>query len=535
MSDQSDQPSWVPLPAELVIGLVGPIGADLELVRSELQHALEKVGVTQIPIGVLEEVPGFGETRNLRGATKYKKRMKLGSAECRSKKDKAKLARLAIRKIRRLRAEHLGLSVTSEEAPTLPRHAFVLHQLKRPAEVDLLRTVYGKSFWLISATASRKNRVDSLADRFARESYKAKRSRFKSKAEKLVSKDEDETNSDKYGQNVRDTFHKGDLFLNTMKPEQVQYEIRRLLRVIFNYQFNTPTRDELGMAHAYTAGLRSSDLSRQVGASICEREGSIVATGCNEVPKAFGGQVWPKDKPDSRQFQKKTNISQEYKEGLLGDVLKRLEKQKLLQVLITTHAHSIESLVKELLEDSDFKQIRLMDTIEFGRSVHAEMAAITDAARRGVGIQHHTLYTTTFPCHGCTAHIVSSGIERLVYLEPYPKSLARELFGDEINIDGDDPNDPEDRRKIIYEPFVGIAPTRFSEVFLAGERRGAEKAPVDWKVEKYESKPRIIGNREEYWFQEQQAVKILGNQHGSNDHGRSTDIRRENSDDERGV
>ena len=68
-----------------------------------------------------------------------------------------------------------------------------------------------------------------------------------------------------------------------------------------------------------------------------------------------------------------------------------------------------------------------MDLIEFSRTVHAEMAAIVDAARRGVSVQDCNLYTTTFPCHECAKHIVAAGIRRVVYIEPYPKSQALSL------------------------------------------------------------------------------------------------------------
>jgi deoxycytidylate deaminase len=116
----------------------------------------------------------------------------------------------------------------------------------------------------------------------------------------------------------------------------------------------------------------------------------------------------------------------------------------------------------------DFSQLteglRIRDLIEFERVVHAEMSAITDAARRGATVQDGYLYTTTFPCHECTRHVIAAGIRRLVYIEPYPKSLAARLHDDAIEIDRDDP--PE--TKLRFEPFVGVAPRRYLELFTAG-------------------------------------------------------------------
>ena len=75
--------------------------------------------------------------------------------------------------------------------------------------------------------------------------------------------------------------------------------------------------------------------------------------------------------------------------------------------------------------------------LEFGRIVHAEMSALTEAARRGRSVQGGTLHCTTFPCHICARHIIGSGIARVVYIEPYQKSRAKELYPDSISVDGD--------------------------------------------------------------------------------------------------
>jgi deoxycytidylate deaminase len=77
---------------------------------------------------------------------------------------------------------------------------------------------------------------------------------------------------------------------------------------------------------------------------------------------------------------------------------------------------------KKLIKDS-----QLMDILEFGRMIHAEMSAISDAARLGRETKATILFSTTFPCHICAKHIVSAGIGRVVFLEPYPKSYAEKV------------------------------------------------------------------------------------------------------------
>lgn len=97
------------------------------------------------------------------------------------------------------------------------------------------------------------------------------------------------------------------------------------------------------------------------------------------------------------------------------------------------------------------------------------MAAITDAARRGISVANTVLYVTTFPCHHCARHIVAAGVRRVVYVAPYAKSLAGELHDDAICID------PEtvvpDRHEITFEPFVGVGPARYLSLFAMPRRK----------------------------------------------------------------
>src|SRR5712671_1457604 len=107
-----------------------------------------------------------------------------------------------------------------------------------------------------------------------------------------------------------------------------------------------------------------------------------------------------------------------------------------------------------------------MNVLEFGRVVHAEMSAITDAARRGLSVERATLYCTTFPCHICARHIISSGIKRVVYIEPYPKSMAQRLYPEAICSEGQPVNDGQ----VKFEPFLGVSPGRYTDLFAMGSR-----------------------------------------------------------------
>ena len=107
-----------------------------------------------------------------------------------------------------------------------------------------------------------------------------------------------------------------------------------------------------------------------------------------------------------------------------------------------------------------------MDISEYGRAVHAEMDALLTCGRIGVSTVGATLFTTTFPCHNCTRHIIAAGVNRVVYIEPYPKSMASVLHKDAIELTGTrEFSRGIGKKRIPFEPFVGIGPRRFYDLF----------------------------------------------------------------------
>lgn len=125
------------------------------------------------------------------------------------------------------------------------------------------------------------------------------------------------------------------------------------------------------------------------------------------------------------------------------------------------------------------KGAQFLGTIDYVRAVHAEMAAISDSVRNGVSTAGCTLYTTTFPCHDCAKHIVAAGITRVVYIEPYRKSLVQELYPDSVVVDPADASSG----KVRFEPFVGVAPRRYSDLFglATNQRKNKDGTMIQWK------------------------------------------------------
>jgi cytidine deaminase len=304
-------------------------------------------------------------------------------------------------------------------------------------------------------------------------------------AEDLIIKDEKEADHN-LGQNVRDTFPLADVFVDVSRSEEdVRSNIERFIAMLFGYQFHTPRRDEMAMFHARAAALRSAELGRQVGAAITDMKGELLGVGTNEVPRAGGGVYWAPERPDDpdhRDFTKEFDTSDRFKRNNLAEVLDQLKEQGWLADSVTQLSAN-ERLDRCL---PLMRSTRLMNSIEFGRAVHAEMVAITGAARRGTPIAGATLYTTTFPCHNCAKHIVAAGISRVVYIEPYAKSLAYGFHEEEIALE----RARTRREQVLFEPFVGIAPRLFLQLFEMSERKLKDGTRVEWI--KATAQPRIV-------------------------------------------
>ncbi len=155
----------------------------------------------------------------------------------------------------------------------------------------------------------------------------------------------------------------------------------------------------------------------------------------------------------------------------------------------------------------------MRDLTEYGRVVHAEMEALLSCARTGRSTVNATLYCTTFPCHNCAKHIVAAGIERVVYVEPYPKSKALEFHDDSIVTSGESALDG--RGLVRFDAFVGIGPRRFFDLFsmqLGSSyglvRKDENGQKIEWPFEK--SRLRIQMKPTSYLDNEAAAFKSFG-------------------------
>lgn len=67
-------------------------------------------------------------------------------------------------------------------------------------------------------------------------------------------------------------------------------------------------------------------------------------------------------------------------------------------------------------------------------TIHAEINAITDAAKRGVSIDGAEAYITHYPCLNCFKALASSGVKRIYYKNDYKNNPIIEDLGYGIDL-----------------------------------------------------------------------------------------------------
>jgi len=456
---------------ELFFGLVAPIGVDLGETLKELESSLRLFGYEVVPIKVTDLFRKIDfcdcSLEDRPSEERFKSYINFGNRIRELTNDRAICAALVIDQISRQRDLDASQKPLHKE-----KRAFVIHQFKRKEEIDLLRAVYGKLFFQISVYSSRGERSDSFSQRIARDHQSTDLERYKPTADELIKLDEDQEGHE-WGQRVRDVFHLADFIINKDISQTQGDQLHRFIELIFGRSDISPNKVEYGMYMAKAAALRSLDLSRQVGAAVFTERSEIITLGCNEVPKGGGGTYWSDEKNDARDFKWEGDPNDERKKALVSDFLQRLRERKLLSEV------AIQD-VDEMLKDKLLNDALLMDIIEFGRIIHAEMSALIDAARLGRSVQDGVLFCTTFPCHLCAKHIVGAGIKRVYFLEPYPKSAAFSLHPDSIEVEGTSRVHFKEYNKTEFVHFHGISPRRYRDFFEKTKRKDKDGKAMHW-------------------------------------------------------
>lgn len=454
---------------ELVFAFVEPIGGGANQVEESLSRILQKpryeYAINPIQMSkILEEeakIAGIKEPQihseleafsNLLSpeAKRISRLQKLGN-ELREKKGYDFLAKKAVQRIADYRSKNAGYQQAEGAVAPVPkplRVAHIIRSIKHEDELKLLKAVYGGLFILIGVSGDYEKqvfnfrpKVDSTDEnKQIEEEYKA------------VSKVDQYEGIDN-GQRVRKVFYQADFFL---KNDENQYEkaLTDFLDLLFGIKLKTPSWDERMMFEAFAASLRSVCLSRQVGAAISDSNNELISTGYNDIPSVDGGLA-----TDDKKY--KSNALCKSKGGCrssieINKLLLRLHDELKNNKLLLQKAK--KTAVLSVLEKAGIAEL-----IEFSRAIHAEMEAILSAARTGkLGLRGGTLYVTTYPCENCAKHIIAVGINRVVYIEPYPKSRAKAFFPDFITDVG---QEAVGENTVTFSQFEGVSPQAYSRLY----------------------------------------------------------------------
>ncbi|EDY83846.1 Cytidine and deoxycytidylate deaminase zinc-binding region domain protein [Verrucomicrobiia bacterium DG1235] len=344
------------------------------------------------------------------------------------------------------------------------RICYLIDSLKHPDEINILKKVYGDSFFLIGVFSDRKTRIAKLT---------GGNTSLNIKAEDLIEADSKghKESEPEYTQKLGKVFHQSDYFINTNGTDidHVQTKIKRFNDIVFGTKLITPDIHEKSMYAAWSSASNSACMSRQVGASVVSKSGNIIGLGWNDVPKAGGGVYNDENTHNNKNSPPTTWDNRCYnwqEKQCLNDVTKNKIISKLADTIRTHFSDKLElhdsPQIEKLLKDSE-----IGDITEYSRAIHAEMHAIFNAFKdHSSEITGGSIYVTTFPCHNCARHIVLSGIMNIHFIEPYPKSRATILHRDTLTLDNSDQN------QVRLFPFEGLAPSRYLDLLsYASQKR----------------------------------------------------------------
>jgi deoxycytidylate deaminase len=273
---------------EIVMCLSAAVGTDTTVVSEAIASEVGIVGYKAVPIrlsALMAQIPGLEYLSDLKAEDeRISESMKAGNEIRRIVGHANAVARLALAEIHRIR-----ISLNEDATVPAERHCFIVSSLKRDEELEMLRKLFGQRTLLVSVYEPREQRIENLCRKIASSKNSADPEAHKEVANHLVDTDQKER-SNLLGQRLEDVFQRADVFLKS--GTSFREDIRRFIQLLFQAPYVTPTVDEILMFQARATAQRSADLSRQVGAVIATKTGEILATGCNEVPRAGGGVIW---------------------------------------------------------------------------------------------------------------------------------------------------------------------------------------------------------------------------------------------------
>lgn len=300
---------------------------------------------------------------------------------------------------------------------------FVIDAFRNPFEVLFFQERFS-AFYLMAIKAPEEDRKDRLHNELnlttkqiiAQDDKEGPKGSVVDRIEMFVS------------QNIKACIQKADIhIINNGKHDNTNFldlkgQIVKYISLIQCPGLVTPSFDERMMQIAFTAKANSGCISRQVGAVVTNADGAPVSIGWNDVPE---GQV-------CCLFRTIDNLFTDVDESAYSHYEKSNKKfrGKLTEMRDSFGASTklrgkpVSYCFKDVQNDVEEK-----DNQVYTRALHAEERAFLQIVRHGgQSVIGGTLYTTASPCDLCSKKAYHLGMNRIVFIEPYPGIAATNVL-----------------------------------------------------------------------------------------------------------
>ncbi|MDY6833956.1 MAG: deaminase [Chloroflexota bacterium] len=286
------------------------------------------------------------------------------------------------------------------------RTYFVIECFRNPEEIQYFRKRFS-SFYVFAISAdeqTRHKRAEVQHNLNSEACYE------------IDKRDQGKESKDQTTQNVRHCVNLADIALTNSDNDEKKHLYDSLIKyfaAIKDPGCIKPTPAEQYMNLAYSLSLSSTCICRQVGAVIVHK-GYVIGCGWNDTDPTRIGCI----------YRHREDVSNTDSESFpLGELSKYEELKS--SIVASGNNHHPNFCYKD-----EYKNVNEeVDKTQACRALHAEENAILQLANiGGEMLCDATIYVTTYPCGICAKKILQAGIGHIVYCEPYPSLISKEVF-----------------------------------------------------------------------------------------------------------
>lgn len=288
----------------------------------------------------------------------------------------------------------------------------VIDAIRNPYEAIFLKARYAE-FYLVSVNTSNENRLAHL-----RKSHKFSENQ-------ILGLDKKEYPAQLRGyhrytsQNIQKCIEISDIHINNPRTDEygvseLRCQLAWYVSLMMHPGLVTPTSVESAMQIAYSVKHNSGCISRQVGAVVTDGSYSVKAVGWNNSPhgqvpcllRSSEDLLQGVDEPAYSHYERNDD---RFRTALKFKFSAACSDER-------RKGRNLAFCFKDVQNDVE-KEKNQVHT----RSLHAEENAFLQISKYGgMAVQGGILFTTASPCELCAKKAYQLGINRIVYIDPYP-------------------------------------------------------------------------------------------------------------------